>query len=191
MIRAYIGFGSNLGNGRELVLSAWSRLAIPEKVVLHKLSSFYITEAVGLVSQSLFTNAVGEVETDLQPLELLHLLLELEKEHGRRRDVDAAGYQDRTLDLDLLYFGATLYSTPELTLPHPRIADRLFVLVPLAEIAPEFQDPVTGITVKNMVQQLILQIAQGGMPPQSVLQVETLPAAVVPLTGGARPSLND
>jgi len=191
MIRAYIGFGSNLGNGREQVLSAWSRLAIPEKVVLHKLSSLYVSEAVGLVSQSLFTNAVGEVETDLQPLELLHLLLELEKEHGRQRDVDAAGYQDRTLDLDLLYFGATLYSSPELILPHPRIVDRLFVLVPLAEIAPDFQDPVTGITVNNMVQQLMLQIAQGRMPPQSVLQVETLPAAVVPLTVGAKPSLND
>lgn len=191
MIRAYIGFGSNLGNGREQVLSAWSRLAIPEKVVLHKLSSLYVSEAVGLVSQSLFTNAVGEVETDLQPLELLHLLLEVEKEHGRRRDVDAAGYQDRTLDLDLLYFGATLYSTAELTLPHPRIADRLFVLVPLAEIAPEFQDPVTGITVKNMVQQLMLQIAQGGMPPQSVPQVETSPAAALPSSGWGKASLND
>jgi 2-amino-4-hydroxy-6-hydroxymethyldihydropteridine diphosphokinase len=191
MIRAYIGFGSNLGNGREQVLSAWSRLAIPEKVVLHKLSSLYVSEAVGLVSQSLFTNAVGEVETDLQPLELLHLLLEVEKEHGRQRDVGAAGYQDRTLDLDLLYFGATLYSTPELTLPHPRIADRLFVLVPLAEIAPEFQDPVTGITVKSMVQQLILQIAQGRMPPQSVLQEEIPSSAVVPLNGWGKTSLND
>ncbi|KAF0189761.1 MAG: 2-amino-4-hydroxy-6-hydroxymethyldihydropteridine [Desulfobulbaceae bacterium] len=172
MTRAYIGFGSNLGNGKELVLSAWMRLAIPGKVVLLKLSSLYVTEAVGLVSQSLFTNAVGEVETDLQPFELLHLLLAVEKEHGRQRDVDVAGYQDRTLDLDLLYFGATVCSTSELTLPHPRLADRLFVLVPLAEIAPDFQDPVTGITMKGVAQQLLLRIAQGAVPPQSISQIE-------------------
>jgi 2-amino-4-hydroxy-6-hydroxymethyldihydropteridine diphosphokinase len=179
MTRAYIGFGSNLGNGKELVLSAWRRLAIPGKVVLLKLSSLYVTEAVGLVSQSLFTNAVGEVETDLQPSELLHLLLAVEKEHGRRRDVDAAGYQDRTLDLDLLYFGATVCSISELTLPHPRLAGRLFVLVPLAEIAPDFQDPVTGRTVKEMVQQLMQHIAQGLVPSQSVRQAETYPEAVL------------
>jgi len=176
MTRAYIGFGSNLGNGKELVLSAWRRLAIPGKVVLLKLSSLYVTEAVGLVSQSLFTNAVGEVETDLQPYELLHLLLAVEKEHGRRRDDAALGYQDRTLDLDLLYFGATVDCTPGLTLPHPRLTDRLFVLVPLAEIAPDFQDPVTGRTVKEMVQQLLLHIAQGVVPSQCVLQVGASPS---------------
>lgn len=180
MIRAFIGFGSNLGNGRELVLSAWRRLAMAEGVVPRKLSSLYVSEAVGLVSQSLFTNAVGELETDLQPSELLQVLFEVEKEHGRRRDPDAGGYQDRILDLDLLYFGETACATPALTLPHPRLAERLFVLVPLAEIAPDFQDPVTGRTVKEMVQQLMLDIARGAVPSQSVMGAAPSSEPVLP-----------
>jgi 2-amino-4-hydroxy-6-hydroxymethyldihydropteridine diphosphokinase len=190
MIRAFIGFGSNLGNGRELVLSAWRRLAMAEGVVPLKLSSLYVSEAVGLASQSLFTNAVGEVETDLQSAELLHLLLEVEKEHGRRRDPHAAGYQDRTLDLDLLYFGETACATPELTLPHPRLAGRLFVLAPLAEIAPDFHDPATGKTVKTMARELMEHIAGGAVPPQFIQHLEKSPGDGSPSQGLGLDSFN-
>jgi 2-amino-4-hydroxy-6-hydroxymethyldihydropteridine diphosphokinase len=172
MVRAFIGFGSNLGNGRRLVQSAWNRLAALEKLIPVQLSSLYVTQAVGMVSQLLFTNAVGVVETGYTPTELLHLLLAVEKEHGRRRDVRAAGYQDRSLDLDLLYFGGTVYSAPELSLPHPHIASRLFVLAPLAEVAPDFQDPLTGLTAKEMARRLVSRIERGDVPPQPVLRLE-------------------
>ena len=92
--RAFIGFGSNLGNGRQLLLSAWNRLAVEERVFPSRLSSLYVTEAVGMNCRSLFTNAVGMVETVLEPTELLQLLLQVETEHGRLRDVDAEGYQE-------------------------------------------------------------------------------------------------
>lgn len=171
-VRAVIGFGSNLGDGRRLVSSAWSRLAAHDKVIPLQLSSLYASQAVGMVSRYSFTNAVGLVETNCSPTELLHLLLAIEKEHGRRRDGDAAGYQDRSLDLDLLYFGETVTSTAELTLPHPHIAARLFVLAPLAEIAPDLHDPQTGLTVREMAHQLVLRIEQGNAPPQPILRIE-------------------
>lgn len=171
-VRAVIGFGSNLGDGRQLVVSAWSRLAAQDKVIPIQLSSLYASEAVGMVSRYSFTNAVGMVETDYSPTELLHLLLAIEEEHGRRRDEDAIVYQDRSLDLDLLYFGETVTSTAELTLPHPHIAARLFVLAPLAEIAPDLQDPQTGLTVREMARQLVVRIERGIVPPQPILRIE-------------------
>jgi len=172
MTLAFLGFGSNLGDGRQLVQSAWNRLAAEERVVPLQLSSLYVTEAVGMVSSSLFTNAVGMVETELGPLELLHLLLRVETEHGRERDGDAAGYQDRSLDLDLLYFGDTVCRLPELILPHPHIASRLFVLAPLAQIEPCFRDPLSGQTVEEMYQQLLCRIQRGEVPAQSISRIE-------------------
>jgi len=172
MTLAFIGFGSNLGNGRQLVLSAWKRVGAEEKVVPLQLSSLYVTEAVGMVSASLFTNAVGMVETELGPSALLHLLLQVETEHGRVRDVDGAGYQDRFLDLDLLYCGNTVCLLPELILPHPHVASRLFVLAPLAEIEPCFQDPLSGQTVEEMYQQLLARIERGEVPSQSISRGE-------------------
>lgn len=170
--QAFIGFGSNLGNGQQLVLSAWNRLAVEKMIVPRQLSSLYVTEAVGMTSRSLFTNSVGMVETELGPLELLRLLLQVETEHGRLRDIHASGYQDRFLDLDLLYFGDTVSCSPELLLPHPHIASRLFVLAPLVEIAPGFQDPLTGQTVAVLYQQLLLQIQQGKIPAQGISRIE-------------------
>lgn len=170
--RAFIGLGSNLGNGRQLILSAWRRLALEEMVVPLRLSSLYVTEAVGMASRSLFTNGVAMVETRLAPTELLHLLLQVEKEHGRLRTAGAVGYQDRFLDLDLLYFGGTVWSSAELILPHPHIAGRLFVLAPLVEIAPTFQDPVTGLTVEVMYRQLLARIEQGKVPEQPISRME-------------------
>jgi 2-amino-4-hydroxy-6-hydroxymethyldihydropteridine diphosphokinase len=179
-VRAFIGFGSNLGDGPRLIQSAWNRLAALEKLIPVQLSSLYVTQAVGMVSQFPFTNAVGVVETGCTPTELLHLLLAMEKEHGRRREVGAAGYQDRSLDLDLLYFGGTVYSTPELSLPHPHLGGRLFVLAPLAEVAPDFVDPLTGLTAQEMARRLVSRIERGDVPPQPVFRLE-------PGADGARP----
>lgn len=172
MTRAFIGFGSNIGDGPRLIQSAWKRLAVPEKVEPRKLSSLYVSEAVDMISPFPFTNAVGMVETVYTAAELLHLFFEVEEEHGRHRDGNAAGYQDRTLDLDLLYFGETVGCSSELCLPHPRVAERLFVLMPLAEIAPEFQDPATGLTAAEMLRQLVSRIEQGIVQPQPVERID-------------------
>jgi 2-amino-4-hydroxy-6-hydroxymethyldihydropteridine diphosphokinase len=161
MTTAFIGFGSNLGSGQQFILSAWKRLASEATVDCRKLSSLYISEPVGMASHFLFTNAVGMVETELGPLELLHLLLQVEIEHGRLRATNGTGgYLDRTLDLDLLYFGDTVLSSQDLFLPHPYLASRLFVLTPLNEIAPEFQDPLSKLTVEEMYRQLLALIQQ-------------------------------
>lgn len=168
MTLAVIGFGSNLGNGPQIVQGAWTRFSLEPKIVPLQLSALYVAEAVGMVSSSLFTNAVGLVETELGPAELLHLLLQVEMEYGRVRNKDAAGYQDRFLDLDLLYFGELVCQLPDLILPHPHIASRLFVLAPLAQLIPNFNDPVSGQTAEQMYQQLLAGIEKGDLPAQHI-----------------------
>jgi 2-amino-4-hydroxy-6-hydroxymethyldihydropteridine diphosphokinase len=103
-------------------------------IKLIKASSLYKTAPVGYDNQPDFINAVAEIETDLSPIELLHTLLEIETAHGRERPFPNA---PRVLDLDVLLYENTVINTPELTLPHPRMHLRGFVMLPLAEIAPK------------------------------------------------------
>ncbi len=138
--KAFIGLGSNLGDSKTLLQEAWQALEAVDGIVLDGLSSPYMTAPVDMTSQHWFTNAVGRLQVTLSPLELLHVLLAVEASFGRKRSEKKFGYQDRSLDLDLLYYGDTVMDSPELTLPHPRIGDRLFVLVPLAELEPDFSD---------------------------------------------------
>jgi 2-amino-4-hydroxy-6-hydroxymethyldihydropteridine diphosphokinase len=116
-------------------------------------SSFLDTEPVGYTSQPRFLNAALLLETRVQPLPLLHALLAIEKAMGRRREgVPAKG--PRIIDLDLLFFGSEILQTPDLTLPHPALAERLFVLEPLAEIAPEWVHPLLGIEIRQLLARL-------------------------------------
>ena len=147
MSTVYIGMGSNLGDGKANLLGARERLGEEDGVTLGQLSSPYMTAPVDMTSQHWFTNSVGRFETRLNPLEVLRLLLLVEHEFGRMRKQKAFGYQDRSLDLDLLYYDDLVMDSTELILPHPRIGDRLFVLVPLTEIAPDHVDAKSGRTV--------------------------------------------
>jgi 2-amino-4-hydroxy-6-hydroxymethyldihydropteridine diphosphokinase len=113
-------------------------------------SSLYSTEPVGFAEQPRFVNAVVALETELEPRALLDALLAIEQEFGRDRSVGFAN-GPRTLDLDILLFGSLEISEPDLDIPHPHLAERAFVLIPLAEIAPDALVPGQGKTVAELL----------------------------------------
>ncbi|HYD34344.1 MAG TPA: 2-amino-4-hydroxy-6-hydroxymethyldihydropteridine diphosphokinase [Methylophilaceae bacterium] len=141
MPRAFIAIGSNLQQPRSQVEKAFEGLSELPQTQLIKRSSLYRTAPVGYDNQPDFINAVAEVSTALGPLELMRALLELELAHGRERPFPNA---PRVLDLDLLLYNDTIMDSPELTLPHPRMHTRGFVLLPLSEIAPNMVIPQHG-----------------------------------------------
>lgn len=153
--RAAIALGSNLASAwgdREASLrEAIGRVG--EFGVVLGFSSFHDTEPVGYVDQPRFLNGAMLLETELGPLELLRELLRVERAMGRDRSA-AVAKGPRVIDLDLLLFEDVVLETPELTLPHPALAERRFVLAPLAEVAPEMRHPVSGLTVAEMLARL-------------------------------------
>ena len=152
MVNAYIGLGSNLGNCRDNILQAWSRLGEVRGVKLLTLSSPYRSEPVGMESANWFINAVGCLQTSLPPRQLLSEMLRVEAGLGRKRGLKGTP-EDRTVDLDLLYWDDMICEEPEMVLPHPEIANRLFVLLPLAEIEPDMRHPVFLKTSLKMLQE--------------------------------------
>ncbi len=149
-VKTFIGLGSNLGDGKTLLLGAWQALGKVDGIILDGLSSPYFTAPVDMTSQHWFTNAVGRLQVTLPPLELLKVLLAIEASFGRIRNEKVFGYQDRSLDLDLLYYGNVVMESPDLILPHPHMADRLFVLVPFTELDPDFRDCLSDKTIAGM-----------------------------------------
>ena len=141
MERAYIALGANLGNPASTVADAIDALVALRGSVVLAMSSLYRTAPVGLKRQPDFINAVVAVKTHLAPHALLDELFAIEARFGRKRGVRNA---PRTLDLDLLLHGDALIDEPGLTLPHPRMHERAFVLAPLAEIAPDLVIPGRG-----------------------------------------------
>lgn len=139
--RAWIGIGSNLDDPRAQVCRALAGLAALPECEPGPASSLYRTAPVGETGQPDFCNAVAAVDTRLEPLALLRELQALERAQGRVRD---RRWGPRTLDLDLLLYGDEIIKRPGLTVPHPRMHERAFVLVPLAEAAPELEVPGHG-----------------------------------------------
>lgn len=152
---AYIGLGANMpslaGAPEATMAAAVQRLAELGSFV--RCSSLYSTAPVGLADQPRFLNAVIGLKTALSPQELLEALLAIEHEFGRDRSLGVAN-GPRTLDLDILLYGGLVLSEYNLHIPHPRLVERAFVLVPLHEIAPEARDPRTGSTVSQYLQNL-------------------------------------
>jgi len=152
MRTAYIGMGGNLaswaGAPEETLAAAALRLESLGQVV--RRSSLYSTAPVGFAAQPRFVNAVVELETDLAPRELLDGLLAIEKEFGRDRSAGVAN-GPRTLDLDILLLGDLEISEPGLEIPHPRLAERAFVLAPLSEIAARVVIPSYGKTAGRLL----------------------------------------
>ena len=146
---AYIGLGSNLGDSAQNLRSALQMME--EFAVDVRPSPLYKTAPLGFQSQPPFYNAVCRVTIRLTPFELMDRLLGIEAAIGRRRVFRNA---PRVLDMDILTFGRRVLKSPPLVLPHPRMAEREFVLRPLADIASNLKHPVTGISVSEMLRNL-------------------------------------
>jgi 2-amino-4-hydroxy-6-hydroxymethyldihydropteridine diphosphokinase len=149
---AIIGLGSNLGDRRATLDGALAALAETPGVRVRRVSSYHETEPVGgPPGQGTYLNAAATLETTLDPLGLLQVLQAIEARFGRVRTVR---WGERTLDLDLLLFDDRIIRTTELTVPHPRLIERRFVLEPLAEVAPDVVEPRSGRTVSALLRQL-------------------------------------
>ena len=143
-VRACIGLGGNIGDVDAALRAALAALdALPGTRVLCA-SRFYRTPAWGVEAQPDFTNAVAVLDTALPARALLDALLDIARAHGRERAADGSRWGPRTLDLDLLLYGESVIDEPGLVVPHPQLHARAFVLVPLAEIAPDAMVPGRG-----------------------------------------------
>ncbi len=142
MARAHVGLGANLGEREETLRRALELIAQTAGTAVVAVSSFRETDPVGYLDQPRFLNAAAELETSLTPRGLLVALLAVERELGRTREGPRFG--PRTVDLDLLLYGAVLLDDPGLTLPHPRLHERRFALEPLLELDPELVVPGRG-----------------------------------------------
>lgn len=144
---AYISLGSNLGDRIKTLKTALDMIAALPGTHLHKTSSWYETQAVGGVATQDFINGACHVSTTLSPNDLLGALLEIESKLGRVRHEK---WGDRICDLDLMIYGNLVLETPALTLPHPGLADRMFMIAPLVEIAPDLVIPGKSVKIQDI-----------------------------------------
>ena len=148
-VTAYLGLGSNMGDRQDNLDRALALLS--QRLRIKKVSSIYDTEPVGNVNQPRFLNLVCEVYTSLTPVALLTLGKGIESKLGR---VPGKSNAPRPIDIDILFYGDQIIETPELVIPHPRLTERAFVLIPLAQIAPNVVHPVNGKTIKELLEGL-------------------------------------
>lgn len=151
MAIAYLALGTNIGNKRRNMITAAALLTERVGDVL-ALSGFYETEPWGFQSENTFLNAALQLETSLSPLELLKATQQIEVEMGRTQKSNGT-YHDRIIDIDILLYDDLILQTPELTLPHPLMQDRRFVMEPLLEIAPNVVHPVFKKTVVSLMRE--------------------------------------
>jgi 2-amino-4-hydroxy-6-hydroxymethyldihydropteridine diphosphokinase len=144
-VTAYLGLGSNLGERRAHLERALEFLA--QRLRLERVSSIYDSEPVGNIEQPRFLNLACQTTTTLSPAGLLALAKGIEAKMGRTGGSGAP----RQIDIDILFYGDQVIQTPELVIPHPRLTERAFVLVPLVEIAPELVHPPSGKTVRELL----------------------------------------
>jgi 2-amino-4-hydroxy-6-hydroxymethyldihydropteridine diphosphokinase len=148
---AYIGIGSNLGDKQGNCRRAIEALGSDPKNRLIRCSPLYCTEPVGKTDQDWFVNGVVSLETSMDPGELLEFLLSIEKRMGRVREEK---WGPRTIDLDILFYEDQILNDADLHIPHPRLQERRFVLIPLKDVAPDLVHPVLGKPVSRILAEL-------------------------------------
>jgi 2-amino-4-hydroxy-6-hydroxymethyldihydropteridine diphosphokinase len=150
-ITAYIGLGANTGARETNIQSALSMLRETQGISLQRVSTLLENPAVGMENAPAFLNGVAKIETTLSPESLLRRLLKIEKALGRTR---RAKWEPRPIDLDILFYGQEIISTPTLNIPHPLMHERRFVLHPLTEIAPDAVHPALEKTAAQLLEEL-------------------------------------
>ena len=144
-VTVYLGLGSNMGDRRANLEEALRLLG--ERLAVQRVSSVYETDPVGYLEQPLFLNAVCCAKTVLEPFQLLSLLKGIEVSMGR---VPSFPNAPRPIDIDILFYGGSIVESPELTIPHPRLQERAFVLIPLCELAPDLLHPASGASISDL-----------------------------------------
>jgi len=147
-MRIVLGLGSNMGDRESHLREALNSLRQRDITILRS-ASLYLTEPRDYTDQPWFINTVAEADTNLDPVALLKYCLLIERKAGRIRDHSRG---PRPIDLDILFYGNHQIQTANLISPHPRYADRRFVLAPLAELAPDFRDPISGIRIQQLLE---------------------------------------
>ena len=154
MAIVYLSLGSNLGDRVGYIQQAVSLLGANPHINIVATSSFYETEPWQMHSENWFVNAVIQISTTLQPEELLKECKNIETRLGRKKDEESKAYLDRTIDIDIIFYDNLILNTPNLTIPHRFFHKRVFMLVPMLEIAQDFVHPLFNKTVEKLYDEI-------------------------------------
>lgn len=179
--RAYVALGSNMGERAAQVRQALGLLQAHGAIRLRQISRFFETEPVGIRENrdpQWFVNAVVGIDTEFTPEELLNVCLSIERRLGRKRGLEAPAelgvYTSRTMDIDILFYEDRVIDQPSLTVPHPRMHQRSFTLLPMLDIAPQWVHPVLQQTMQQLYQQLDHTQSEPGPTDQPALTAATV-----------------